>query len=88
MPNPDPDQEFVVFADDQVAPIVAVDSGIIDYLAGAPIGFTDTWFETICVAAASLPRDGRDAFLRNIASGLSACPTDAEVREAVAAAMG
>jgi hypothetical protein len=35
-----------------------------------------------------LPRDDRDAFLRNIASRLSACPTDAEVREAVAAAMG
>jgi hypothetical protein len=41
----------------------------------------------IVLAAAAVPVAARDAFLRNVASRLSALPTDAEVRRAVAAAL-
>jgi hypothetical protein len=79
------DQEFVIFPDSQVAPIVAVDSGIIEYLASVsgPVGFSDFQFEMIVIAAAALPVAARDAFLQAVASRLPGQPSDAEVREAI-----
>jgi hypothetical protein len=83
------DQEFVTFPDDQVAPIVAVDSGIISHLAtiSGPVSFTDSQFENVVVAAAVVPVAMRDVFLRTVASRLSHQPSDEEVSEAVASAL-
>jgi hypothetical protein len=42
---------------------------------------------TPVIAAADLPRAARDGFLREVASRLSASPTDDEVEQAVAEAI-
>lgn len=68
-----------------LADVVAVDSDIITYLAemAAPIGFTDSQFEMILLAAARLPRARRDHFRRAVAGQLTARPSDAEVAAAI-----
>ena len=45
-------------------------------------------YTPLVIAAADLPRAARDGFLRSIASGLPAVPSDAEVHQAVADALG
>jgi len=40
------------------------------------------------IAAAALPRAQRDGFIRANAARLSATPTDGEVRQAIASALG
>ena len=79
-----PSRAIQTFAD-----IVAVDSDIIALLAEMAqlVGFTDFQFEAICLAAAALPRQQRDDFLRAIAGRLSAEPSDAEVQQAIDAAI-
>ena len=71
-------------------PLIAIDSGVITALASmtAPISFSDRQFEAILIAAAALPRARRDAFLRAVAGRLPAQPSDAEVWQAAAGALG
>ena len=54
------------------ADIVAIDSDIITHLAemALPVGFTDSQFEMLLMAAAALPCARRDGFLRAVASHL------------------
>jgi hypothetical protein len=84
------DDEFIAVADrGQVcfAPIVAVDSEIISYLADVarPISFSDQQFEQVCLAAAACDRLLRDQFLRDLARRLPSVPTDQDLTTALAA---
>lgn len=70
-----------------VAPVLAIRFGYHSSASrsGAPIvSFSDGRLEAVLIAAASLPRNRRDAFMRAVAGKLSAEPTDAQVREAIA----
>jgi hypothetical protein len=60
------------------ADIVAIDSDIITHLAemALPVGFTDSQFEILLMAAATLPRARRDGFLRAVASHLGCGAVD------------
>jgi hypothetical protein len=75
---------------ENTAAVIAIDSDIIDALAdiALPLSFTDDQLELVLTAAASLPRERRDGFLRAVAARLSAHPSDGEVREAIASALG
>jgi hypothetical protein len=81
------DDETVVLAD---KPIVAIDSGVIDAVATitALVSFSDAAFEMVLVAAAGLPRERRSAFLEAVAARLSGQPSDGQVRQAIAQALG
>jgi hypothetical protein len=77
--------------DGNYADVIAIDSGIIEALAllvSPPVSFTDGQLEVILIAAAALPRAQRDGFLRGVAAKLSAQPSDGEVRQAIAQALG
>jgi hypothetical protein len=57
---------------ENAATVIAIGSDIIAHLAevASPIGFTDPQFEMLLLAAAALPRERRDGFLRAVASHL------------------
>ena len=55
--------------DQSFADIVAIDSDIIDLLAGQPVSFSDHQFEMVLLAAAALPREQRDGFLKQSPGG-------------------
>jgi hypothetical protein len=52
-----------------------------------PVGFSDAQLETVLIAAAALPRERRDGFLRTVSARLSAQPSDADVVARITAAL-
>jgi hypothetical protein len=90
--SPDDDATVVCYVDPKhpanAATVVAVDSDIILAELARPVGFSDSQFELIAIAAAVLPRERRDGFLRAVVGKLSATPSNGEVRAAIAAALG
>src|SRR4029077_19821575 len=63
---------------ENAATVIAIGSDIIAHLAemASPIGFTDSQFEMLLLAAAALPCARRDGFLRAVAAHLGGGEVD------------
>jgi hypothetical protein len=84
--NQNPDQEFAVFADDHVAPIVAVDDQIFDLVAPRLVSFSDAQLRRVLDLARGMSRARSERYLTEIARRLSVEPSDHETALAIVAA--